>query len=123
MAGQQWEFCFKRILTRKGAYGKHIRFCSSQQQTAPVHSSNSQSKALNPLLSIFCNETQLSDKGFNVNGLSSSLLDDNYNTDESSSTDLIDINRNINDDSNIHLTILATKMFGHEEIQQTFVLR
>ena len=100
MASRQCKFCFKRILTRKGAYAKHFRFCSSQQQTAPDDSGKS--KPLNPLLSVFCNETQLSDDKFNEYGFRSSLLDDNYNTDESSSTDPIDINRNINDDSNMN---------------------
>ncbi len=42
------------------------------------------SKALNPLLSNFCNKTQLSDEEFNTNGFSDSFLEDNFSTDESS---------------------------------------
>ena len=99
MASRQCEFCFKRILTRKGAYAKHIRSCSSQQQTAHDHSENNQSKALNPLLSNFCNKTQLSDEEFNTNGIGDSFLEDDFNTNESSYAKKIDINSITTDDS------------------------
>ncbi len=92
MASRQCEFCFKQILTCKGAYAKHIRSCSSQQQTALDHSKNNQSKALNPLLSNFCDKTQLSDEEFNTNGFSDSLLEDDFYTDDSSYAKKIDIN-------------------------------
>ena len=102
MASQQCEFCFKQILTHKGAYEKHIRSCRSQQQTAHDHSNNIQSKALNSLLSNFCNKTQLSNEEFNTNGFSELLLEDDFNTDDSSYSKKIDINSITTDDSIIN---------------------
>jgi hypothetical protein len=102
MASQQCEFCFKQILTHKGAYEKHIRSCRSQQQTAHDHSNNIQSKALNSLLSNFCNKTQLSDEELNTNVFGSSLLEDDFSTDNSSSSKIIDINSITTDDSIIN---------------------
>ena len=84
MASRQCEFCFKRILSRKGAYAKHIHSCSSQPLTTHDNSKDNQNKALNPLLSNFCTKTQLSNDKFNTNGFSDSFLEDDFNTDESS---------------------------------------
>ena len=83
---RQCECCFKRILTLKGAYAKHIRYCSSRQQTAPDPIDNSQSIAL----------TQLSDEEFNFNGFGSPFSDNNHHTDKSTSTDNRSVNSNIN---------------------------
>ncbi len=99
MASRQCEFCFKRILSRKGAYAKHIRSCSSQQLTTHDNSKDNRNRALNPLLSNFCTKTQLSDEAFNTNGFSDSFLEDDFNTDESSYAKKIDINSITTDDS------------------------
>jgi len=99
MASRQCEFCFKRILSRKGAYAKHIRSCSSQQLTTHDNSTENRNRALNPLLSNFCTKTQLSDDEFNINGFSDSFLEDDYNTDESSYGKKMDINSITTDNS------------------------
>jgi hypothetical protein len=99
MASRQCEFCFKQILTRTGAYAKHIRSCSSQQQTTHDNSKNNRSRELNPLLSNFCTETQLSDEEFNMNGFSDSFLEDELNTDDSSYAKKIDSNSITTDNS------------------------
>jgi hypothetical protein len=63
---RQCDHCFKRILTRKGAYAKHIRHCSSKPQASPSQtSSNDQSILLNPLLSLHCDDEVLSDREYN----------------------------------------------------------
>ncbi len=54
---------------------------------------------MNPLLSIFCTKTQLSDEEFNTNGLSDSMLEDDWNTDDSSYAKKVDINSITTDDS------------------------
>jgi hypothetical protein len=76
---RQCEHCFKRILTRKGAYAKHIRHCSSKQQASPIRTSNAQ---LNPLLLIHCNDEVLSDREYNGNWYNDSYDDIDNKSEE-----------------------------------------
>ena len=119
MASRQCEFCFKRILSRKGAYAKHIHSCSSQQQTTHDNSKDNRNRASNPLLSNFCTKTQLSDDEFNTNGFSDSFLEDDLTpTNHHMQRNQTSTVSQLTILSLLHLTVLVAEILGHGKIQQ-----
>ena len=61
------EYCFKQILLRKGAYTKHLCYCSLQQ-ASPKYKDKNDSMPLNPLLSLHCDEAHLTDSEYYLDG-------------------------------------------------------
>ena len=105
MVSRQCDFCFKRILSPKGAYAKHIRSCSSHQLTTHDNNNDNRNRASNPLLSNFCTQTELSNDEFTTNGFSDSFMEDDFTNNESSYATKLDINSITTDNSIITSSI------------------
>jgi len=53
---RQCEYCHRRVITRKGAYAKHVRHCRLQSTTSTTLQTNNNLRSQNPLLSLSADE-------------------------------------------------------------------
>ncbi len=105
---QQCEYCFKQIISLKGAYAKHIQYWS-QREELPDRTTNDWSISLNPLLSLHCCEAHSSNQEYNFDRYNDPFFDDDFESNESRNNDNVDNHHNDVD----FLTANASDSNGH----------
>lgn len=108
---RQCEYCHRRVITRKGAYAKHVRHCRLQSTTSTTLQTNNNLRSQNPLLSLSADEFVSSQDNvdFWLNENISLPMDPQETNNHNTSSDSNDDDNKIDVSSPITTSLSATR--------------